>query len=103
MTRLEGVTLSQHLAREFKDPTTVEIITEMVTAWLRAQADKYIYFDDEDPCTCGGEAGESHRVEAGVLDLAGYVATDTCVPSHRSGECRTDDDEDDDDDEDEDD
>lgn len=94
--------LSQHLATEISDPTMVEIVNEMVAAWIKAQADKYVYFDDDDPCDCGDDVGENNLVEAGLENLAARVAADDYIPSHRSGECRTSDVEDEEDEEEED-
>lgn len=97
---VENRKLSAHLAREIKNPDQVEILTEMVAEWLKAQADKFVYFDDDDPCHCGEDCSDSHRAQKAIEVLAANVAADEVPVSHRTGECR-DDDEDDDDNDDE--
>ena len=96
MASLQNQTLGQHLAKEIKDPTQVEIVTEMVAAWIKAQAEKFVYFDDDDPCTCGDDCGDSHRVEAGVNSLADDIANSKITLWHSTGECHEDDEEDED-------
>lgn len=103
MVFVDDLTLTQQLAREIKDPTTAEILTELVADWIKAQADKYVYFNDQDPCNCGADAGDSHRVEAAMKNLAEYISANAVVQNHRTGDCtERDDDDNDDDDEDED-